>query len=74
MLFRSLGASGIIEAIFSALSILHGFMPGSPTTRAVDPAFKSHYLVEGRRGRIDRVMSNSFGFGGANCSLLLGRA
>lgn len=71
---HTLGASGIIEAIFSALSIRHGFMPGSPNTRTLDPGFRSHYLVESRRGRVDRVMSNSFGFGGANCSLLLGRA
>jgi 3-oxoacyl-[acyl-carrier-protein] synthase-1 len=71
---HTLGASGIIEAIFSALSIRHGFMPGSPNTRAVDPSFRSRYLVDGRRGRVDRVMSNSFGFGGANCSLLLGYA
>jgi len=71
---HTLGASGIIEAIFSVLSIRHGFMPGSPNTRAVDPAMRSHYLVESRPGRVDRVMSNSFGFGGANCSLLLGRA
>ena len=71
---HTLGASGIIEAIFSALSIRHGFVPGSPNTRAVDPGMRSHYLVEGRHGRVDRVMSNSFGFGGANCSLLLGRA
>jgi 3-oxoacyl-[acyl-carrier-protein] synthase-1 len=32
------------------------------------------YLVENRPGRISRVLSNSFGFGGTNCSLLLGRA
>lgn len=71
---HTLGACGIIEAIFSALSILHGFMPGSPQTRTVDPSLKSQYLVESRRARVDRVLSNSFGFGGANCSLLLGRA
>jgi 3-oxoacyl-[acyl-carrier-protein] synthase-1 len=29
---------------------------------------------EGRNARIDRAMSNSFGFGGSNCSLILGRA
>jgi 3-oxoacyl-[acyl-carrier-protein] synthase-1 len=71
---HTLGACGIIEVIFSALSILHGFMPGSPQTRTVDPSLKSQYLVESRRARVDRVLSNSFGFGGANCSLLLGRA
>jgi 3-oxoacyl-[acyl-carrier-protein] synthase I len=71
---HTLGASGIVEAIFSALSIVHGLLPGSPHTRTVDPALKSGYFVEGRRARVDRVMSNSFGFGGVNCSLLLGRA
>jgi 3-oxoacyl-[acyl-carrier-protein] synthase-1 len=71
---HTLGACGVVEAIFSALGILHGFMPGSPHTRTLDPGFRSHYIAEYRRARIDRVLSNSFGFGGANCSLLLGRA
>jgi 3-oxoacyl-[acyl-carrier-protein] synthase-1 len=34
---------------------------------------KLNYLRENRRGGIDRVLSNSFGFGGANCSLIFGR-
>ncbi|HJU29730.1 MAG TPA: beta-ketoacyl-ACP synthase [Candidatus Binataceae bacterium] len=71
---HTLGASGAVEAIFAALAILHGFAPGSPHTRTIDPAFKSHYFCAGERMRIDRVMSNSFGFAGANCSLVLGRA
>lgn len=71
---HALGASGAVEAIFSALAILHEFRPGSPHTRTVDPAFRSRYLQAGERGRVDRVMSNSLGFGGANCSLVLGRA
>jgi 3-oxoacyl-[acyl-carrier-protein] synthase-1 len=71
---HTLGASGVIEAIFSALGIINGFMPGSPHTHTVDPSFRSRYLLERRRGRVDRVISNSFGFGGANCSIILGRA
>lgn len=71
---HTLGASGAIEAIFAALAILHGFIPGSPHTRTIDPAFKTRYLRAGEQRRVDRVMSNSFGFGGANCSLVLGRA
>ena len=69
-----LGASGITEAIIAALCIQHGLMPGGLHTRTIDPALKSHYLLAGRSGRVDRVMSNSFGFGGTNCSLILGRA
>jgi len=71
---HTLGASGIVEAVFSALAILHDMVPGSPHTRTVDPAFRCNYVVATETARIDRVMSNSFGFGGANCSLLLGRA
>lgn len=71
---HTLGAAGITEAIISALSIRYGFLPGSPQTRTLDPALKSRYLIESRHARVDRVMTNSFGFGGSNCSLILGRA
>lgn len=71
---HTLGASGVIETLFSALSIRHGLLYGSPHTRALDPQFRSRYLLETVSGRIDRALSNSFGFGGANCSVLLGRA
>lgn len=71
---HTLGASGAVEAAICALAIQHGFLPGSPHTRAVDPGFRSGYVCEGRPARLDRVISNSFGFGGTNCSLVLGRA
>jgi 3-oxoacyl-[acyl-carrier-protein] synthase-1 len=71
---HTLGAAGIVETIIGALSILHGVIPGSPNTRAVDPQLKSRYVIEPQAARLDRVMSNSFGFGGSNCSLILGRA
>lgn len=69
-----LGAAGITEAIISILAIEGGFMPGSPQTRKVDPALKCGYLRETRSARVRRVLSNSFGFGGSNCSLVLGAA
>lgn len=71
---HTLGASGIAEAIIASLGILNGFIPPSPTTRQLDPKVESNYLSEGGERRITRVMSNSFGFGGSNCSLILGRA
>ena len=71
---HTLGASGVVEAVFGALAIQQDLLPGSPHTRAVDPSFRSCYVLESRRARIDRVVSNSFGFGGVNCSLVLGRA
>jgi 3-oxoacyl-[acyl-carrier-protein] synthase I len=67
-----LGAAGITEAIISALAIEHDLMPGSANTRSVDAELKSNYLVANREARVDRVLSNSFGFGGSNCSLVLG--
>jgi 3-oxoacyl-[acyl-carrier-protein] synthase-1 len=71
---HTLGASGVVEAIFGALAIQHGFLPGSPHTNTIDPEFRSQYLRQGREQKCHRVMSNSFGFGGVNCSLVLGRA
>ncbi len=71
---HTLGASGVVEAIFAALAIQHGFLPGSPHTRHVDSEFRSQFLRAGRMQQCRRVMSNSFGFGGVNCSLVLGQA
>jgi 3-oxoacyl-[acyl-carrier-protein] synthase I len=71
---HALGAAGALEAVICALAIQHGLMPGGINTTEVDPKLSLRYLCENRRGRIDRVLSNSFGFGGANCSLIFGRA
>lgn len=69
-----LGAAGITEIIISLLAIEHDFMPGSANTRRIDPAMRSNYLIESRKARVRRVLSNSFGFGGTNCSVVLGAA
>ncbi len=69
-----LGAAGVTEAIICILSIGHDLMPGSANTRAVDPEVRCNYLVANREGRVRRALSNSFGFGGSNCSLVLGAA
>ncbi|HVW67726.1 MAG TPA: beta-ketoacyl-ACP synthase, partial [Steroidobacteraceae bacterium] len=71
---HSLGAAGALEAVICALALQEGLMPAGLNTRAVDPRLGVRYLLENRRGRLARVMSNSFGFGGSNCSLVLGRA
>lgn len=68
-----LGAAGITEAIISALCMQHGFMPGGLNTAHIDPALKSAYLLQNRPQTLDFVLSNSLGFGGSNCSLVLGR-
>ncbi len=71
---HTLGASGVIEAIFATLAIQHGFFPGSPNTQSLDPVCRIQYVLQPRAAQVDVVMSNSFGFGGVNCSLVLGRA
>ena len=71
---HTLGAAGIAEAIIAALCLEHGFVPPSPTTLELDPTLKSRYQVAASARPLRRVMSNSFGFGGSNCSLILGHA
>jgi len=71
---HTLGAAGAIEAVIAALAVRHGFMPGGANTRDLDPALRAHYLLESREAPVRRALSNSFGFGGTNCSLVLGRA
>ena len=68
-----LGAAGITEAIISILAIKHGLIPGSLHTQMLDPELRSNYQVDNCDARLQRVMSNSFGFGGSNCSLIFGR-
>lgn len=70
---HTLGAAGIVEAIICALSLEHGILPGSPNTQILDPAFGLNYVRTTLFKPLSIVMSNSFGFGGNNCSLILGR-
>ena len=69
-----LGAAGIVEALICALGMREGFLPGSANTRRIDPALRVRYLLDNTPATPRRVMTNSFGFGGSNCSLVLGRA
>jgi 3-oxoacyl-[acyl-carrier-protein] synthase-1 len=71
---HTLGAAGALEAIISALSIKNGLMPGGVHTTRIDPTLTAHYIKENRRAPVRRVLSNSFGFGGTNCSLIFGAA
>ena len=48
-------------------------MPRSLNTRMKDPAIEAGILLQTRVAPVRRVLSNSFGFGGSNCSLLFGR-
>lgn len=69
-----LGAAGVSEAIISALCIKNGFIPGGLNTEHIDPALRVQYLLQNREQPVNHVLSNSLGFGGSNCSLVIGRA
>lgn len=70
---HTLGAAGIVEAVFGLLCVQSGWLPRSLNTQERDPTMRAQVLMGSRAAPVRRVLSNSFGFGGSNCSLLLGR-
>ena len=71
---HTLGAAGGIEAAICLLAMRHGLMPGGLNLVQPDPALHMNYLTANRDATLRRVLSNSFGFGGSNASLVLGAA
>jgi 3-oxoacyl-[acyl-carrier-protein] synthase-1 len=71
---HTLGAAGAVEAVTCALALQGGFLPGSPGTLARDPAIPVDYVIAARPAVPRVALSNSFGFGGSNCSLVFGVA
>jgi 3-oxoacyl-[acyl-carrier-protein] synthase II len=71
---HSLGASGALEAVSVLLSFLHRELPPTLGTTDVDPALELDVVLEPRAWEPGPTLSNSFGFGGHNGSLLLGPA
>jgi 3-oxoacyl-[acyl-carrier-protein] synthase-1 len=69
---HALGAAGGVEAAICLMALEHGFMPGGLNLLEPDPALRVNYLRENREARVHAVLSNSFGFGGTNASLVLG--
>jgi 3-oxoacyl-[acyl-carrier-protein] synthase II len=69
-----LGAAGAIEAIFSLLAIRDGVLPPTINLDTVDPTCDLDYIPnEARRADVRTAVSNSFGFGGHNASIVLRR-
>lgn len=69
---HTLGTAGAIEAVVAAIAIREGLLPGCLGLAAVDPALRCHILADNQPMPVRRVLSNSFGFGGNNCTLILG--
>jgi 3-oxoacyl-[acyl-carrier-protein] synthase-1 len=72
---HSLGAAGAQEAIYSLLMMNNGFICESANIETLDPEFADMPIVRKRQDNVDinRVMSNSFGFGGTNATLVFQR-
>lgn len=71
---HSLGAAGVQEAIYSLLMLNNGFACESAHIEELDPAFADLPIARTRiETTLETVMSNSFGFGGTNATLVMGR-
>jgi len=69
-----LGAAGGVEAVFSALAVHHQISPPTINIFNQDPACDLDYCAnEARQMKIDVALSNSFGFGGTNGTLVMRR-
>jgi 3-oxoacyl-[acyl-carrier-protein] synthase-1 len=72
---HSLGASGVQEAIYSLLMMKNGFICESANIEELDPEFADMPIARARRDNVELncVLSNSFGFGGTNATLVFKR-
>src|SRR5438046_4627184 len=74
MMRHSLGAAGAIEAVISLLSLRHQFLPPTINFHALDDCLDRNVVANESRPAVVRMaLSNSFGFGGTNASILLRR-
>jgi len=71
---HTLGAAGMVGAAVALMSIEHGVIPASANTLTLDPALAARYALGTRTQPVRAAVSNAFGFGGNNCSMLFGRS
>jgi len=71
---HTLGAAGITEALICMLILEYQFLPANLNVNDLDSSLQIHVLLENLKPKqmINNVITNSFGFGGSNCSLILG--
>ncbi|MEM0909041.1 MAG: beta-ketoacyl synthase N-terminal-like domain-containing protein, partial [Pseudomonadota bacterium] len=72
---HSLGAAGVHEAIYSLIMMQSGFISASAHIDELDPAFEGFPIARERvdDAQMDTVLSNGFGFGGTNATLVMSR-
>lgn len=68
---HALGAAGAIEAAFSLVALKNGFLPPNINFREGDPDLPLDIISTSREAKLRNVISNSFGFGGSNASIIL---
>jgi 3-oxoacyl-[acyl-carrier-protein] synthase-1 len=69
---HTLGAAGITEAIICSLVLQHDILPANINLKSQDPDLAIKVLEKNSYSKVANVMTNSFGFGGSNCSLVFG--
>jgi 3-oxoacyl-[acyl-carrier-protein] synthase II len=67
---HALGGAGAIESVICLLALQEQMVPGSLNVREEDPACQFDLVREPREVKLDTVLTNSFGFGGCNASLI----
>jgi 3-oxoacyl-[acyl-carrier-protein] synthase II len=68
------GAAGAVEAIFSILTITHGIIPPTTNYETPDPECDLDYVPNvARQAKVDIALSNSFGIGSTNATLIFGQ-
>ena len=70
---HTLGAAGALEAAICVLAIKNALMPAGPSAGRREDTMAIGYLSQNQHGKVSTVLSNAFGFGGSNCSLIFGR-
>jgi 3-oxoacyl-[acyl-carrier-protein] synthase-1 len=70
---HTLGAAGILEAIIAMDTLETGLVPGTLNCEQMDPELQFNVLTDNTEKTVRYSMSNSFGFGGSNASLVFGR-
>jgi 3-oxoacyl-[acyl-carrier-protein] synthase-1 len=71
---HTLGAAGGVEAAICLLAMRDGLLPAGLNVERRDPALELNYLLANGTGPVRHTLSNSFGFGGTNASVVLGSA
>lgn len=69
---HTLGAAGMVEVLICELALREGLLPRTLNTERIEDDMHCNILLAPRTAAVRRVLSNSFGFGGNNCSLVLG--